>query len=295
MRRCEITLTSEENGWTVEQVMTRTLRLSKTKRKRAKFFPGGILLDGRSARTTERVMAGQRLTVTVPEREEGAVVPTEGEVAILYEDEWLLVADKPAGMSVHPGPGHYTDTLGNYLAWHYRSLGQPFVLRLVNRLDKGTSGLLVAAKSAEAHERLTALLHTGGFVRRYLAVCQGGPPEMEGTVTLPIGKRPNTLNEYEVRPDGLPAETSYRVLEQKGEHTLLSLTLHTGRTHQIRVHMAALGCPLAGDAVYGSGGAPGRPALHSCLIELCHPFTGKPLRWESALPRELAAFWDSAQ
>lgn len=272
--------------------MGRTLHLSKTKRKRAKFFPGGLLLDGRRVRTTERVTAGQRLSVTVPELEEGAVVPTEGPVSIVFEDAWLLAVEKPAGLAVHPGPGHYRDTLGNYLAWHCRSSGRPFVLRLVNRLDQGTSGLLLAAKSAEAHERLATLLHTRAFTRRYLAVCRGAPPREQGIVALPIGRRPGTLNVYEVRPDGLYAETEYHILERKGEHTLLSLTLHTGRTHQIRVHMAALGCPLAGDTVYGGGGAPGRPALHSCQIELCHPFTGMRLGLESPLPDDLANFWN---
>jgi 23S rRNA pseudouridine1911/1915/1917 synthase len=287
MRRLVLTVPEALDGCTVEQLMRRGLRLSKTKQKRAKFHPGGLLLDGQPVRSTAVARAGQQLTVTLPEREGSDILPVAGEVEILYEDSWLLVVNKPAGMSVHPGPGHYADTLGNRLAWRYQD--EAFVLRLVNRLDKGTSGLLLAAKSAEAHEALMGLLHTDRFVRSYLALCEGAPPEEAGTVTLPIGKRAGTLNEYEVRPDGLPSQTDYRILERQAEGCLLSLTLHTGRTHQIRVHMAALGCPLLGDPVYGHGGPPGHPALHSYQVQLTHPFTGEALVWRCPPPPDWAA------
>ncbi|MCD8084979.1 MAG: RluA family pseudouridine synthase [Clostridiales bacterium] len=291
MRRLDYQIPTEYEGKEVGWILRYVLRLSKTKVKRAKFAPNGLLLDGQAVRSNQPVTAGQLLQVSIPEQEDSAIVPTPGPVDIRYEDDWLLVAEKPAGLSVHPGPGHYTDTLGNYLTWHYQQQGQPFVLRLVNRLDKGTSGLLVAAKSAAVQEALMRQLHTERFRRQYLAICQGNPPEREGTVDLPIGKRPGTLNEYQVRPDGLEARTDYRVLERQGDRCLLSLTLHTGRTHQIRVHLAALGCPLAGDAIYGGSGPPGRPALHSCKVELFHPINGGLISVESPLPEDLRTFW----
>lgn len=291
MAQYEWTVLPEDAGSTVEGLLKRRLRLSKTKRKRAKFAPGGLLLDGAPVRSTAAVSPGQRLCVTVPELEAGNTIPTPGDLNIAYEDRWYLVLDKPAGLPVHPGPGHYAGTLGNRLAWHAREQGIPFVLRLVNRLDKGTSGLLVAAKSAPAQEALSALLHTEGFVRQYLAICEGEPPQAQGDVNLPLGKAPGALNEYQVLPGGLPALTHYRVVERRQGRSLLSLTLFTGRTHQIRVHMAALGCPLAGDPVYGRGGAPGRPALHSCRLAMTHPFTGEKLVFTAPLPDDLAELW----
>ncbi len=291
MRHLDYQIPPEYEGKEVGWILRYVLRLSKTKVKRAKFAPGGLLLDGQAVRSNQPVTAGQLLQVSIPEQEDSAIVPTPGSVDIRYEDDWLLVAEKPAGLSVHPGPGHYTDTLGNYLTWHYQQQGKPFVLRLVNRLDKGTSGLLVAAKSAAVQEALMDQLHTEHFRRQYLAICQGQPPEQEGTIDLPLGKRPGTLNEYQVRPDGLEARTDYRVLERQGDRCLLSLTLHTGRTHQIRVHLAALGCPLAGDALYGAGGPPGRQALHSCKVELLHPINSKLISVESRLPEDLRRLW----
>ncbi|MCD8127063.1 MAG: RluA family pseudouridine synthase [Clostridiales bacterium] len=292
MRRMELIIPPECEGKEVGWILRRVLRLSKTKVKRAKFASGGLLLDGQPVRSNQTVRAGQLLQVSIPEQEDSStIVPTPGPVDIRYEDDWLLVVEKPAGLSVHPGPGHYTDTLGNYLTWHYRQQGKPFVLRLVNRLDKGTSGLLVAAKSAAVQEALMGQLHTDRFRRQYLAICQGEPPEREDVIDLPIGKRPGALNEYEVRPDGQGARTDYRVLEERNGRCLLSLTLHTGRTHQIRVHLAALGCSLAGDALYGRGSPPDRPALHSCKVELLHPISGNLISVESPLPEDLNAFW----
>ncbi|MCC8098922.1 MAG: RluA family pseudouridine synthase [Clostridiales bacterium] len=294
MRHLDYQIPPDCEGKEVGWILRRILRLSKTKVKRAKFASGGLLLDGQAVRSNQTVRAGQLLQVSIPEQEDSTIVPTPGPVDIRYEDDWLLVVEKPAGLSVHPGPGHYTDTLGNYLTWHYQQQGKPFVLRLVNRLDKGTSGLLVAVKSAVVQEALMGQLHTDQFRRQYLAICQGEPPEREGVIDLPIGKRPGALNEYQVRPDGLEARTDYRVLEERNGRCLLSLTLHTGRTHQIRVHLSALGCPLAGDALYGTGGAPGHPALHSCKVELLHPITGNMISVESPLPEDLNAFWTAA-
>lgn len=293
MSRYTHLVSPSEDGLTAEQLLRRVLRLSKTKQKRAKFAPDGLLLDGVRVRSTDRVHAGQLLSVHVPELETGATVPTEGALALLYEDAWYLVVNKPAGLPVHPGPGHYADTLGNRLAWYAAQRGEPFVLRLVNRLDRGTSGLLVAAKSAAAQEALAKQLHTGAFRREYRAITVGVPPAETGEITLPIGRVPGTLNVYRPAPDGLAARTHYRVLETRGERALLALTLDTGRTHQIRVHLAALGCPLAGDAVYGSGGEPGRPALHSCRLSFTHPFTGARVERSAPIPEDLQTLWDN--
>lgn len=291
MRSYELKVDADLSGLTVGQVLRRVLHLSKTQVKRVKFQPDGLLLDGVRVNSNWQVRPGQTLQVRVPERETSQVVPTPGPVHILFEDPWLAVVDKPAGLPVHPGRGHYRDTLGNYLIWHYCQQGISLVPRFVSRLDKGTSGLLVLAKSAESQERLQKLLHTSCYQRHYLAICHGKPPQDAGVITWPIGKRPGALNAYQVSDNGCEAETHFRVLDQRGEYSLVALTLKTGRTHQIRVHLSAMGCPLAGDPLYGGGVELDRPALHACRIVLRHPFTHQDLQFTSRMPEELKYFW----
>ncbi len=291
MRSYEVKIDADLSGVTVERVLRRVLRLSKTQMKRAKFQPDGLLLDGIRVNSDCQVKSGQTLQVRIPERETSQVVPAPGAVRILFEDPWLAVVDKPAGLPAHPGRGHYGDTLGNHLVWHYRQQGISMVPRFVSRLDKGTSGLLILAKSAESQERLQKLLHTSSYQRHYLAICQGSPPQETGVVTWPIGKRPGALNAYQVSDSGRLAETRFRVLDRRGKYSLVALTLKTGRTHQIRVHLSALGCPLAGDPLYGGGKELERPALHACRIVLRHPFTHQDLQFTSPMPKDLEHFW----
>ena len=284
MRVFETLIPPELEGGTVEQAMRRVLHLSATRIKRAKFVPDGIRLDGARVFSDHPVAPGQHLEVRLPDRNTVVLDQTPGVVDILYEDDWLFVLNKPAGLPVHPGPGHYADTLGNRLSWLLARRGEQLPFRPVNRLDKGTSGLMLAAKSAQAHETLQGLLHTGAFVREYLALTLRPPVPPTGTIDAPIAPVPGALNRYRVDPAGKPARTDYETLERRPEGTLLRLQLHTGRTHQIRVHLAAQGCPLLGDTEYG--GAPGlaRPALHSWRIRLCHPFTGQQCQWTAPLP-----------
>lgn len=286
MRLFTTTITDAESGWTVEQVLRRTLHLSTTRIKRAKFRPDGISLDGVRVNTARRVAAGQHLELHLPELEENCLESAPGEVDVLYEDEWLLVLNKPAGLPVHPGPGHYADTLGNRLARYYRERGQEVVFRPVNRLDQGTSGLMLVAKRAEAHEALQNLLHTDAFRREYLALTVRAPEPSEGTVELPIAPEPGALNHYRVDPTGKYAKTDYVTLRTKPDSALLKLRLYTGRTHQIRVHMASLGCPLLGDAAYGGVPTLERPALHSWHVKLCHPFLHTWMEWTAPLPKD---------
>ena len=291
MRVYELTMDESLAGLTVEQVLMRVLHLSKTQVKRAKFREDGLILDGVRVFSSHRVAVGQTLLVRLPEKERSLVEPMPGPVNIVYEDRWMAVVDKPAGLPVHPGHGHYRDTLANYLLWHYRQRGEELVPRLTNRLDKGTSGLLIFAKCAEGQTYLQALLHTPDFVRRYQAICQSVPPRETGSITLPLGKRQDVLNMYQVDPGGRPALTRYQVLDRRGGYSLVELTLGTGRTHQIRVHLSAVGCPLAGDTLYGGGEELERPALHASEIHLLHPFTGERLCWSSPVPADMKTFW----
>ena len=286
MRVFEIRIPPELEGCTVEQVMRRGLHLSATRIKRAKFSPDGIRLEGERVFSDRRVSYGQHLMVTLPERSTVVLDQTPGSVDILYEDQWLLVLNKPAGLPVHPGPGHYADTLGNRLSWVLGQRGEQLPFRPVNRLDQGTSGLMLAAKSAEAHEALQNMLHTEEFCREYLALTRRTPHPPRGQIDAPMGPVPGELNRYQVDKAGKPACTDYDTLESRENGALLRLKLHTGRTHQIRVHLAFLGCPLLGDTEYGGEPVMDRPALHSWRVLLRHPFTGESLQWTAPLPQD---------
>lgn len=289
MRQWTLLIPPELDGLSVEKALRRGLRLSATRIKRAKFQPNGILLDGVRVNTAALVHAGQRLVVHLPEQEHSDILPAQGEVSILYEDSWLLAVDKPAGIPTHPCSGHYTDTLANRLTGVFQRRGQELVFRGVNRLDIGTSGILIVAKSAESQEKLQALLHTDEFVRTYLALTTNAPEPPSGTVCAPIGPDP-ARRAWRLTPEGKPAVTDYELLGRSEHCFLLCLRLHTGRTHQIRLHMAAIGCPLAGDVRYGGQPLLNRVALHSHRVALHHPFTRQWLHLEAPIPEDLQPF-----
>ncbi len=291
-RYLTLTITPELAGTEVNTLLRRQLGLSGTVLRRVKWLEDGITLDG--VRVNVRVRAGEGQTLAVrltdPAPSSG-VVPAPGPLDIVYEDGDLAVVNKAPGVLVHPGHGHFDDTLGNFLMYHYKQVGDESDFHPVHRLDKGTSGLLVAAKHPHAQEKLKNQLHTGNFRRVYLAVCEGAPPQSHGTVDAPIGPAEGALVRREVRPDGKPARTCYRTVGPCGPRTLVELTLDTGRTHQIRVHMAHLGCPLTGDFLYGreDRGLIARPPLHSARLELLHPVTGERLRFAAPMPADMAA------
>ena len=191
---------------------------------------------------------------------------------------------------VHPGPGHFDDTICNFLLYYYDSAEIEADAHPVHRLDRGTSGLLAVAKHAHAQEVLKNQLHTAAFRREYLAVCRGAPSPAAGVVDAPLGPKPGSLVEQMVRPDGKPARTRYETLAVYGGRALLRLELDTGRTHQIRVHLAHLGHPLLGDFLYGTEDPDliPRPALHSWRLALRHPITGKELLFTAPVPADMA-------
>ena len=290
VRRVCLTVPPERAGQKVDTLLRKELGLSGTVIRRIKWLPDGILLDGERVFTSQRAEAGQVLTVRLSDPEvRSGVVPAPGPLDIVYEDRDLLVVNKAPGVLVHPGVGHFSDTIGNFLMEYYRAQGIETDFHPVHRLDKGTSGLLVVAKHPHAQEKLKGQLHTAAFRRTYLAVCLGSPPEEAGEVDAPIGMAEGSILARAVRPDGQPARTRYQVLARRGDRTLVRLELVTGRTHQIRVHMAHLGCPLAGDFLYGAEDPAliGRPALHSWKLEVRQPITGALLSFQAALPEDM--------
>ena len=288
MALLELTVTPEQSGREVRSLLKRELGLSTALIGRLKRTETGLTVNGRRVFTNYVLRTGDRLAVDLDAAERPtALAPVPMVLDVLYEDEHLLVVNKPAPLACIPSslvPGEPTLAAG--LMHH---LGNGAVVHLVNRLDRGTTGLLAVAKNAWIHDRLRRQLHTGAFRRQYLALCVGVPHPEEGTVSLPIGRAPGSAIRRQTDPAGQSAVTDYRTLEKRGPFSLVELTPRTGRTHQIRVHMAALGCPLAGDWLYGTEDREliGRPALHAASLELIHPATGQALHLTAPLPEDI--------
>jgi 23S rRNA pseudouridine1911/1915/1917 synthase len=267
---------------------------------------GHVLVDGAPARRAVRLRAGQALTVLVPPPVPAAPAPEDIPLHVVHEDAHLLVVDKPAGLVVHPGAGAPSGTLVNALLQHVSDLsGVGGVLRpgIVHRLDRGTSGLLVVAKDDATHRALVRQFSGRTVLKEYLALVHGVPARPAGEIDRPIGRDPVRRQRMSVRaPRGREARTSWTRLEVFDGASLLRVRIHTGRTHQIRVHLASLGHPVAGDATYGGTRTPSarraaarealeslcRPALHAARLAFTHPATGEPVDLESPLPADLA-------
>ena len=290
MRTLTLQIPPELDGRRVRSVLQYRLQIPPSMIARIKLRPTGICLNGERCRTTDTVRAGDMLSAEVGDLPcETGITPVPYPLEIRFEDEDLLVLEKPAGMATHGKALRGDATVAAALS-ALRGTDQPF--HPVTRLDRGPSGLLVAAKSGYAHERLRRLLHTTDFTRDYLALVCGAPPEAQGSVTLPLKKDETAKNRFCTAPDGLPARTDYRLLETRGDLSLLRLRLCTGRTHQIRVHLAARGCPVVGDRVYGAE-TPliDRPALHSAFLHIAQPITGAQIDLASPLPKDMEELW----
>lgn len=242
----------------------------------------GILMGGEILRTVDKVRAGALVTVKLPDEESPYIEPVEGELEVVFEDEHILVVNKPCDMPVHPVKQHQTDTLANIVVFRARQRGERFVFRAVNRLDRNTSGLVMIAKDRFTVNKLKNNVH-----KIYYALVHG---EMDGsgTVRAPIGLSEDSKIKRHVLSHGVPAITNYEIVFSKKEYSLLKLVLETGKTHQIRCHMAYLGHPLLGDDLYGGGKELiQRQALHCREMSFCHPVTGEKISLETELPDDM--------
>lgn len=290
-RRLRHVVTSSQAGQRVDQVAKEVFHLTSSVLRRVKWLDSGITLDGKKAFVSDPVAPGQVLEVLVDQPgRQAKVLSYPGVLDLVYEDDHIVVLNKQAGVLVHPIVPAQVDTIGNFLLWHYNTTGQAGTLfHPVHRLDRGTTGLLVAAKHPSAQTALKEQLHTPDFQRRYLALTVGAPEPMAGTVDAPIRKAPDSPIRHGVFPDGQRAVTHYETLSLHGPYALVRLTLDTGRTHQIRVHMAHIGHPLLGDFLYGQESPHiARPALHSAELSFLHPMTGERLAFTQPLPRDMA-------
>lgn len=268
------------------------LGLSAAQIKRIKYLEDGIFLDGSRITTRTYCHAGQTLRIRLSDTARTSdIPPSPGPLDILYEDEDLLVINKAPNIAVHPGVGHWDNTLGSHVLAYYDSKGIPADFHPVHRLDKGTSGLMLIAKHAFAQDILREAFHTSAFEREYLAVCDGVLSEPAGSITFPLAHSKTSVILQEVSPEGLPAHTDYQLLQRTSCRSLVALRLKTGRTHQIRVHMSAIGHPLTGDFLYGTENPSliDRPALHSHHLAFLHPLTKEPLSFTAQMPDDMKA------
>jgi 23S rRNA pseudouridine1911/1915/1917 synthase len=254
-------------------------------------------VDGRQEKASYRTEAGEVVRVEIPQVEKRTISGEDIPVAVVYEDEALLVVDKPAGMVVHPAPGNWSGTLVNALLGRGGSLsseGEPERAGMVHRLDKETSGLLVVAKTDRSHRLLSAAIAGRRVTRRYAVMTWGHLPSETLTIDKPIARDPRDRKRMAIVNKGRPAKTDLIRLARFDAGELLRAHLHSGRTHQIRVHLASIGHPVMGDDVYGGGGGrrvaglpPKRHFLHAAWLAFNHPVTGKPLDFRSPLPADL--------
>ncbi|HMP74555.1 MAG TPA: RluA family pseudouridine synthase [Kiritimatiellia bacterium] len=260
---------------------------------------GRVLVEGVVRKANHGVRAGERVVAEIPPPEPVELIPEAIPLPVVFEDKALVVVNKPAGMVVHPAPGHSRGTMVHALLHHVEDLeGVGGELRpgIVHRLDRDTSGLLVVAKSEEALTKLAGQFKSREVAKEYRALVWGCPRLVKGTVDVPIGRDPVHRQKMSVRaPNGRSAITHYEVLERFAEASLLGVKIETGRTHQIRVHLAHLGHPIVGDATYGRGGKRSlrvmaeRQMLHAAKLAFRHPLSGKDLAFEAELPEDFLA------
>ncbi|MGQ9666781.1 MAG: RluA family pseudouridine synthase [Anaerolineae bacterium] len=302
------TVPAEAAGMRLDKFLAVRLRDVSRARIQQWIEEGHVTVNGRPARPSTRLDAGQAVRVLILPPAESRILPEPIPLDILYEDEALLVINKPAGMVVHPAAGHTSGTLVNALLARFpewaaldwweseedeEEAGEEFPRPgIVHRLDKDTSGLLVVAKTAEARRALQAQFQARQVGKTYLALVHGMPSAPAGLIDAPLGRDPRQRKRMAVVSDGRPAVTAYRVLEPLGEYALLEVMPKTGRTHQIRVHLAFIGHPVVGDEVYGRRrgrlSCP-RQFLHAAQLAFRHPITGQLLEFSAPLPPDLLA------
>ncbi len=296
-RRISLSLTEAHETMYVGDVMRRELQVSSAVIRRIKWLPHGILLDGERVHTRHKGRCGQELSVLIGEEQRKSnILPVYGSLDIVYEDEDFLLLCKEAGVVVHPTHSHKMDTLGNFVLYYYDSKGYGGDFHPVHRLDRGTSGLVVVAKHPYAQESFRQQLHGPLFRREYLALVWGKLEAESGRISAPILS--DGSMERKVHPQGLPAVTHYKTLAEGSlggqTLTLVSLSLETGRTHQIRVHLSHVGNPLLGDEIYGQGDVLSHVALHAFRLSLQHPVTGESLCFTALPPEDFCAVLEEA-
>ena len=278
-----------DDGLRIEQYLRRKgysgQNLAEIKR-----MPKSVLVNGEHYYMKQELNTGDHLSIHICETKcSEKIPPVQIPLDIVYEDEDIIVINKPAGMPIHPSLNNYTNSMANALAWYYQEQGKPFIFRCCNRLDRDTSGLTVVAKHLVSGNILSDMVRRRDIHREYLAIVRGHVSPEAGTINAPLARKPGTIIERTVDwEQGETAITHYRLVEERNGHSLVSLRLETGRTHQIRIHMKYLGYPLIGDYLYNPDMEYiGRQALHSHRLSFTHPITGKPMEFTAPLPKDM--------
>ena len=294
----QITITEELKGLRLDKALAMTGNDWSRTQIGTWLTEGRITLDGVTPKANYKLKLGEVYEVDVPEEEVFEIIPQDLQLTVVYEDDDVAVVYKPRGMVVHPAPGHMKDTLVNGLAFQLDKLSDMNgELRpgIVHRIDKDTSGLLMVAKTNEAHEGLVQQLVDKTVTRKYTALVHGHIAHDKGTIDAPIGRDTRDRQKQAVQDNGKHAVTHFTVLERMGDFTLVECRLETGRTHQIRVHMDYIGYPLAGDPKYGPKKTIdfGGQVLHAGVIGFIHPITKKYIQFEQELPSDFVALLES--
>lgn len=289
-RNIDYIIDEDSAGLRVEQFLRRK-RYSGQNLSEIKRMPKSILVNGVHYYMRQELSTGDHLQVRICETQNSEKIPpTKLPLDIIYEDEDLLVLNKPAGMPIHPSLNNYTNSIANALAYYFQSQGKPFIFRCCNRLDRDTSGLTIVSKHLVSGSILSDMTKYREVHREYLAIVRGSVTPSEGTIQAPLGRKEGTIIERTVDWEhGEDAVTHYKVVKEANGHSLVSLRLETGRTHQIRIHMKYLGYPLIGDYLYNPDMEyMTRQALHSHHMEFTHPITGEHMSFTAPLPEDMA-------
>ena len=289
-RTIDYMIDEDSAGLRVEQFLRRK-RYSGQNLSEIKRMPKSILVNGVHYYMRQELAAGDHLQVRICETQSSEKIPpTHLPLDIIYEDEDILVLNKPAGMPIHPSLNNYTNSIANALAYYFQSQGKPFIFRCCNRLDRDTSGLTIVSKHLVSGSILSDMTKYREVHREYLAIARGSVTPSEGTIRAPLGRKEGTIIERTVDWEhGEEAVTHYKVVKEANGHSLVSLRLETGRTHQIRIHMKYLGYPLIGDYLYNPDMEyMTRQALHSHHMEFTHPITGEHMSFTAPLPEDMA-------
>lgn len=284
------TVTDQEDNLRVSQFLKRK-GFSRQNMIELKKIPFSIQVNHVMYYLNQRVFKGDKLSVSIQETKSSAKIPPIPlPIDIIYEDEELMVLNKAAKMPTHPSQKNYTNSLANGLAWYFQQQGKPFIFRCTNRLDRDTSGLTIVSKHLVSASIIASMAVEHKIEREYLAIVSGCPAVSAGTITAPLGRKAGSIIERTVDwEDGKQAVTHYRVLRSENGHSLLSIQLETGRTHQIRIHLKHLGCPIIGDYLYNPNmELIDRQALHSARLSFVHPFTGMPMEFTAPLPDDMS-------
>ena len=289
-RNIDYIIDEDSAGLRVEQFLRRK-RYSGQNLSEIKRMPKSILVNGVHYYMRQELSKGDHLQVRICETQNSEKIPpTKLPLDIIYEDEDLFVLNKPAGMPIHPSLNNYTNSMANALAYYFQSQGKPFIFRCCNRLDRDTSGLTIVSKHLVSGSILSDMKKYREVHREYLAIARGSVTPSEGTIQAPLGRKEGTIIERTVDWEhGEDAVTHYKVVKEANGHSLVSLSLETGRTHQIRIHMKYLGYPLIGDYLYNPDMEyMTRQALHSHHMEFTHPITGEHMSFTAPLPEDMA-------